>query len=212
MKRSCKHIFLAVPTRGSIRWETVTRLEQARDEASNLRPILYEPGNLSVALTRNKIVNKFMQTDCSTLVMVDDDIVPPPDFLDTLDPYIPEYGVVSIPHPMPHPVDKSKIILTGYLWDRDGLQPAIFDNGIHPVDAVATGCVAISREALETLGANPFKVSNDPFAYVQSDDFIFCNDLIEAGFKVGCYYTDWYCDHVTTVSIAPILEGQLVRR
>lgn len=212
MKRSAKHIMVTVPTRGAVRWETITRLEQVRDDASNLMPILYQPGNLSVALTRNTIVHKFMQTDCTTLVMVDDDIVPPPHFLETLDRFIPEFGMVSIPHPMPHPVDKSKMILTAYNWGRDGLEPAPLMDGINQVDAVATGCVAISREAIEVLGSCPFKIENDPFAYVTSDDFIFCGELNEAGFKIGCWFDIWHCDHVTTVNVAPILEAQMVRR
>ena len=49
---------VAVPTRGAIRWETVTALEEARDCTPGLGPIVYQPGNLSVALTRNRIVEQ----------------------------------------------------------------------------------------------------------------------------------------------------------
>lgn len=209
MKRSGHHILLAVPTRGQIQWQTVHRLEEIRDATPGLRSILWQPGNLSVALTRNAIVKQFMDTDCTTLALVDDDIVPPPHFLEKLDPHLPEYGMVSVPHPMPVPADPSKIALGAFRNTPDGYAGIDLHKGMNEVDAVATGCVLVSREALVMLGDNPFRIENDPSALQTSDDFFFCTDLREAGFKIGSWWDGWYCDHVTAVNLAPILEGQM---
>lgn len=212
MKRSGYHIIVAVPTRGQIQWQTVTALEAIRDATPGLRPILYQEGNLSVAMTRNRIVKQFLASDATTLVMVDDDIAPPPHALEKLDPYIGEFAAVSIPHPMPTPGRNDEIVLSAYVFRpafTDGLTVADLEEGMNEVDAVATGCVAISREALETLGPNPFRITNDPDAEIRSDDFLFCADLRFAGLKIGCWWDGWYCDHVRTVGLAPLLEKQI---
>ena len=211
MKRSGYHLFLSVPTRGCVSWQTVTRLEAVRDDTPGLRPILYQPGNLSVAQTRNRIVKQFLATDCTTLVMVDDDVVPPPHFLAALDRLIPEFACVAVPHPMPSPADPSTLILTAYLEASGGLVAASLTEGANEVDAVATGCVAISREALENLGPAPFRIAHDPDAPITSDDFLFCADLKTAGFRVGAWWDGWPCDHISTVSLAPLMEAAMER-
>ena len=209
-KRSGYHVFLAVPTRGSIHYITVTRLEEVRDNTPGLRPILYQSGNLSVALTRNRIVKKFLATDCTTLMMVDDDVVPPPHFIETLDAFIPEYGMVGIPHPMRNPSDPGSLGLCVLKKDKDGLlNGCALEKGMNEVDAIATGCVAISREAVEAVGENPFRIENNPDALITSDDFLFCADLQERGFKVGSWWDGYFCDHLSTTSLAPLLERSL---
>ncbi|HEY1249180.1 MAG TPA: hypothetical protein VGE97_09345 [Nitrososphaera sp.] len=191
---------IAVPTRGSIRWETVKRLNEITRNNPDLPPILYQAGNLNVALTRNRIVEQFMATDCQTLIMVDDDIVPPPHLLETLPNYIPEYAIVAIPHPMPHPINSEQLILTAY---KDG-KPCDLTEGINEVDTVATGCCAIGREVFDTLR---FRMQDTGS---MSDDFLFCEDLRKAGYKVGAWWDGWFCDHITTVSLAPLFEGRQV--
>lgn len=208
MRYSGHHILLAVPTRGTVSWQTITRLSEARDVTPGLRPIVFQPGNLSVALTRNRIVQTFLATDCETLVMVDDDVVPPPHFLESLGRLIPEYAMAGIPHVMPNPTDTSRLILTAFMSADDGLTAAELDDGANDVDAIATGCVAVSRQALVALGPNPFRISNDPDVPV-SDDFLFCADLKAAGFRVGAWWDGWPCDHISTVSLGPLFESQL---
>lgn len=205
-----KNVFLSVPTRGQIHWQTVTRLEEIRDASSGLRPILYQEGNLSVALTRNKIVKAFLATACDVLVMVDDDTVPPPHMLEALLPHIPEYAMVSIPHPLPVPKSQDVLALSALVLSARGeLNGADLAPGLNRVDAVATGCVAISREALVSLGPNPFRIENDPDATITSDDYLFCAALRAAGYRIGCWWDGWYCDHLRVVQLAPLLEGQL---
>lgn len=198
-------ILLSVPTRGQIGWATVTRLEEIRDATPGLTPIHYQAGNLSVALTRNKIVNHFLSGPWQVLAMVDDDIVPPPSFLD-LRAWLPEYALLAVPHPMPNPNDPSSLILTAFDETGEGLTAANIGTGVNECDAVATGCVLINREALTALGPNPFRIENDPAAGITSDDFLFCRDLKAAGLKVGYFFDGWYADHHTTISLAPLME------
>ena len=208
MRRSGHHILLAVPTRGCVNWQTVTRLEEARDQTPGLRPIFYQPGNLSVALTRNRIVRQFLATYCTTLIMVDDDVVPPPTFVEILDRPLGEFACVAIPHPMPHPQDPSRLILTAYSQGDNDLIPHDLEDGLNEVDAVATGCFAVSREALERLGHAPFLIADDPDAPVKSDDFLFCADLKTAGFRIAAWWDGWCADHVSQVNLGALWERQ----
>jgi hypothetical protein len=199
-----QQVLIAVPTRGQIQWATVTRLQEIRD-AGGFPPIVYQPGNLSVAQTRNRIVRTFLAGDYDTLVMVDDDIVPSPHFLDSVLPLADGFWMVALPHPMPHPADRSQIILTVYDDELRPLEPVA---GLNECAYVATGCVAIAREPLELLAPAPFRINADPAATITSDDFLFCDDLRANGFKVGYWWDGWYADHHTITSLAPLYEAR----
>lgn len=200
-------IMLAVPTRGRVHWQTLTRLQEVRDRTPGLGPIVYEAGNLSVARTRNLIVQRFLASGCGALAMVDDDVVPPPHMLEALGPLVPEYGMAAIPHPHPHPGDASTLVLSAY--ESDGAcsyRPARLEDGANDVDAVATGCVLISREVLEVFGPSPFRVEHDPMVQVWSDDLLFCADLRALEYRICAWVDGWHCDHLSTVSLAPLHE------
>jgi hypothetical protein len=207
-----RDVLVAVPTRGTVTWQTAQRLGEIRDAHPGLPPILWQPGNLSVARTRNLIVRRFLATDATTLVMVDDDVVPPPRTLEWITPVPDGFGAVAIPHPMPHPSRPGHLVLTAMQRHPHGdLIPAgIRTAGLMQVQAVATGCVSIPRAVLEALGPNPFRIPDDPDEDPASDDFIFCADLIAAGLKVGAYIPPggWFCDHVSTVGLAPLYEQE----
>ncbi len=198
---------VAVPTRGQVGWQTVVRLNEIRDETPGLDPILFEPGNLSVAQTRNQIVRKFMETDKTMLVMVDDDVVPPPHLLESLAVMPDGYGMVGVPYPLWR--QDQGLFLSVFRRGPEGLKLAEMGEGLNEVDALGTGCVAISREALATLGRNPFRFDNSEEFESTSEDFIFCADLQAAGYRVGAWWDGWYADHVRTVGLAPLLESQL---
>jgi len=201
-------VLLSVPTRGQIQWATVTRLQEIRD-AGGYPPVEYQPGNLSVAQTRNRIVRTFLAGDYDVLVMVDDDIVPSPMFLDRVLPLQDGWGMVALPHPMPHPADRSRLILTVY---DDDLRPLAPELGLHECAYVATGCVAIAREAIEAIGSAPFRIDADPDAEITSDDFLFCQDIRNEGFRVGYWHDGWYADHQTVTSLAPLMEATTLER
>ncbi len=207
MRRSGAHILLAVPTRGQVAWQTVVRLNDIRDETPGLGAILYEPGNLSVAQTRNQIVRKFMDTAKDVLVMVDDDIVPPPHLLERCFANMDGHAMVGVPYPLWR--QDQGLFLSVFRRGPDGLKLAELGDGMNEVDALGTGCVAITREALVALGRNPFRFDNSPEFESTSEDFIFCSDLQAAGFTIGAWWDGWYADHVRTVGLAPLMETQL---
>lgn len=203
-------VLIAVPTRGTVQWSTATRLEAIRDRYPGMAPILYEPGNLSVALTRNRIVKKFMDGPWQALAMIDDDVIPAPHFLELaahLDGS--EFGMVCMPHPMPNPKNQGQLMLGIFAEVEGGFIPIPPQRGLHECDAVATGAVVISRAALVTVGKHPFRITHDPDAEVQSDDLLFCRDLRKHGLKVGYYMDGWFSDHHSVVALAPLVENAM---
>jgi hypothetical protein len=207
-----RDVLLAVPTRGQIQWQTATALEAARDYmGEDTPPIVYQEGALSVALTRNRLVKRFLETDCQVLAMVDDDVAPPINFVEMLLPFLDGRGMVALPHASPHPVEQDKIMLCVYELDPGSgfLRGAGVWGGINDVEAVATGCVLIGRHVLEELGPAPFRMPSDPDAFLQSDDLIFCADLRAAGYKIGCLWEGIPVDHFRPVSIAPLAQAAL---
>lgn len=197
-------IYLSVPTRGSIRWETATRLEEIRDKYPGMPPIDYQTGHVCVALTRNFIINKFLETDAEVLVMVDDDVIPSPHFLEVVLPFKKGYGMVGLPYPM----SNSQINLAFTIFEEqdDGYHPFWPMGGLNMCDAIGMGCVAISRAAVEAMGRSPFRVDYDPDAQVVGEDFLFCSDLRKKGFRIGYYFDGWFAEHCTVVGMAPIME------
>lgn len=195
---------LTVPTRGMIGWATVTRLEEIHREMGLEDPILYQRGNLSCARTRNQVVAAFMGTDCDVLVMVDDDIVPSPGWLAEILPFMDEWGMICLPHPMPLVTNPSVLVFSLFERTQDGYQTVPPVDGLNECDLIATGCVAINRKALEQLGPNPFRLGDDI-----GEDFQFCLDLHTLGFKVGYWWDGFYADHHTITSLAPLIEARM---
>ena len=205
--RDSSHIQIAVPTRGQIQWQTVHRLNEIRDGAKGLPPVMFQPGNLSVALTRNKIVRRFLDTDREILIMVDSDIVPPLHTLGVLTPVPDGYGIVGIPHPHQFP-GTSHLVLSAYRLTSQGLaNMQEFSHGLNDVDAIATGCVAIPRSVLEMLGPDPFRIAHNPTDTITSDDFLFCADVRAAGLKVGSWFDGQICDHIQLSNLAGVFAA-----
>lgn len=192
-----EQILVAVPTRGNVSWATCTRLQEIRDANPGLPPILFRPGHLSVALTRNAVVRQFMAGDWEALIMVDDDVAPASTLLSLTDGF-DRFDVVAMPTfiwrpnlaPTPIPA----------VWGMSQIQTANGQaGGLRSAEVVGTGCVAIHRRVFEGLHEEPFMVGREDDHDV-SDDIMFCRAVAAAGFRVGADFTT-AADHHTTVSL-----------
>ncbi|MFI5043108.1 MAG: hypothetical protein ACHQNA_14890, partial [Acidimicrobiales bacterium] len=77
-------VLLVVPTRGQIDHRTITLLQAERDLNPEIPPIEFVSGGLAVSDVRHKAIRLFLETDAEVLVMVDDDIGPPPGFVEAM--------------------------------------------------------------------------------------------------------------------------------
>lgn len=184
-----------VPTRGTVHYKVVEAL-LALDV-----PVALEWSKYGVVLGRNAIVSRFLEGDGDVLVMVDDDTVPHPHFLDGLDA-LDEHGVLGCPTP-----------LFGFGDGRvtwNFAPPAANGRGVIERDWVGFGVVSIRRDVLERLGPNPFRESTSLRSYPQEVE-LFCADVREAGFTVGVDL-DHPTVHVVDALLGPAAEHAEARQ
>ena len=190
-------IMVAIPTRGYVLCSLVTRLMQLQEKYPD---IIYhvEQGGLSVSHVRNSIVQKFLKTDCTVLIQVDDDVVPR----------------MSIPEMADHPYDivgatyhifrhEMNLPFPGvFKWTGTTYRPIdeVFGRtGLVKCDAVVTGCMAVKRQVFEhpELTA-PFAMKyTDEGLMNFSDDIHFCHRARQLGFSIYADY-DRHADHCPT--------------
>jgi len=212
-------IFVAVPTRGDVGFNTIRRLQDIRDANPSLPPVLYEAGRLSVASVRNEIVRKFLKTDCEILLMVDDDVVPHRDVL-AMSQYVrhslivtpePRYDIVGAPYMLLRQpiamVATPCVFLRGPGGGYKFIPKTFTLTGVVECDAMGTGCMMIARRVVEDPRCMPFSLGVDPDGVmVMTEDMIFCLRAKEAGYTLAADYSR-FADHWNSISLNAIHKG-----
>lgn len=193
-------IFIAVLNQGEVSVELVQLLNNI--VASSPYPLFIDyPCEKPISYNRNKIVKHFLERpQYDYLLMIDGDIVPPPDYLklidfkkDIISGLCFAYTKQNI---FPLILKKSKEKITGSKYrPYDSLHPDKW-TGLVEVDAVGTGAMIMSRKVLEQI-PYPFKNVYDKNGEKQIGlDLNFCRVAKKKGFKVFCH-TDYVCSHHT---------------
>lgn len=133
---------------------------------------------------RNALHNHFLDSQTKYMVMLDSDVMPPPNFLERL-------------------IAHNKPIVGGYYHRKNGkFEPVVYDRvgddwrirtkegqGLEKVDGAGAGCWLMRRDAAEAIGRNPYNMNRG------GEDFELCLKLKEAGIPI---YIDWSiaCAHV----------------
>ena len=169
---------IAVPHTGNIRTELAEFLLklQGKENAviffSNARPITNN---------RNIIVEKFLESDCDYLLMIDSDVVPQQNILDmrknNLDvcsPYIC--------------TNKGRNIIPLIMKYEDNGEYSVIpheENKLYEVDATGTGCIMIHRNVFDKMEKPYFEDLNDDKGFLlQGEDFYFCKKAKEKNIKI----------------------------
>ena len=202
---------MAIPTRGSVHHQIARAAEELGHELDT-EPTYFE-GNLSIVYNRNQICSAFLDTDHSSLVMLDDDVLPHPDahrLVDWLSPEDPGrmgWDVVSAAVPIWNPQLWETPVFNAFK-DNKPLSPSLGNWQEEPIEAhqVGTGLVAIRRSVVEQLseGQSPFRDATVGSQYF-SEDILFCEDARDAGFRIGCDFT-LECDHWKNVSLRRVID------
>lgn len=190
-------VCIAIPARsGNIYFELAMRLVQWSNQKSIPVMIMYEPFSAPVDHARNRIVERFLSTDCTHLMMIDDDIVPPMDALERL--LFHDKEIVAAACPMIGPDKKGNLVVSynAYAMDEDNVSiPLIDASGLVQCDAVGTGCIMIKRKVLENMHAiAPFLTRYNEKTGIKEmgEDIYFCklaSDMmidIYSDFKLKC--------------------------
>lgn len=179
-------IFIGIPHTGTIRTELAQWVGKQSSTIfySYARPIDHN---------RNIIVDEFLKTDCTHLLMVDSDVVPPDNVVDMVHNDVPvccAHVSTSI-NGETIPVGMTKVE-GGYAHNFEHSAPAL-----HKVDATGTGCILIKREVFDKIDKPYFAFKYDEDGFLSNgEDFDFTE-------RVGDVYFDgrYRCAHYTTVAI-----------
>lgn len=136
-----------------------------------------------IAHNRNKLVSKFLETDCEWILFIDTDTIPPDNALDMTK----------------HKLD----ICSGYYyqWTNKELIPLIFKRveggyladvgrptkikNVVEVDATGAGCLLINRKVFENIEKPYFLTPyNDEGVSLSTEDIYFFKKAIKAGYKI----------------------------
>jgi len=138
-----------------------------------------------LASARNDIHNTYINdTDAPYLMMLDSDVLPPPNVVDMLmyhEKHIVGgwYKNKSL-HKGPHP------IVYDFYREKEGLlqwvpreEPG---EGLEKVEGMGAGCWLMSRELAEALGENPYALDKG------TEDLVLCKKIMDLGYEM---WVDW---------------------
>lgn len=186
-------VLVAVPTRGHVWYETARALAPYHPQ--------YEREKLSVASGRNRIVRKFLETNADALVMVDDDVIPTPGFVEKL--LEAKYDVVGAPVAIAK-LPQHPLFLNVFDVEDNG---AIVNvppqtTGHQRVDAVGSGCILIHRRVLEDHRMKrPFDQQlNENGEILVGQDLEFCRRVRAFGYTIGVNW-EVVCDHYVSLHL-----------
>lgn len=198
-------IYLAILNLGEIRIELVNLLMKWK-ENPHYRIYLDLACDKPIAHNRGKIVQRFLESGCDYLMMLDGDIIPPEDTI-----YLADY-------------DKDVIGGTCLAYKQNSVVPLVLEKnsggqkkyrsitgenmyGIAEVDAVGTGCILITRRVLEDVKA-PFQNRYDEDGIRTAGlDLEFCRKAKQKGYKVWAHL-DYLCSHWTDVDLKQIYQSR----
>ncbi|HTJ27768.1 MAG TPA: glycosyltransferase [Candidatus Limnocylindria bacterium] len=145
-----------------------------------------------VAAQREMIVREALRRDCDAVVMIDDDMVPPPDTLTRLLAVFEADPRAAVVGALYYSRDGARPMVVGR-WNSQSTTsaciPPFRSDAFSPVDGVGFGCVAIRTAALRDLESPYFgtHVYIDPSHQIVrqcDEDYLFCERVRRAGWNV----------------------------
>jgi len=198
-------VYLAILNNGTLRREMTATVIPAMRRTEGIQLIWENPMKTwanPISSNRNKIVKRFLATDCDFLLMIDDDVVP---LHNPCELVRADMDIIGSPAQVASP--GSLMVWTAYINHPDGngysaIDLDSFDDMFDMLEVaiVGTGCILIKRKVLESLKA-PFHCEFDEEGIITyGTDFAFCRKATNAGFKV---YTTMHrrCEHYKKVGL-----------
>lgn len=185
-------VMIGIPSRDGY---VHARLVQSLVAQMANRPLSFVGGVVPLEAARNKLVDYFMESDCTHLAMFDADTIPPSNVIDEM--LKVGEGIVTAITPI---VNKDGITSNIFITeDTTGnvisMEDAIGKKDPFEITAVGLACVLIKREVFESLD-KPYFTSlwfqNGEFC---EGDVHFCGKAKEAGFKIMAV-PSLVCEHV----------------
>jgi hypothetical protein len=151
---------------------------------------LYTIGSTYLPDARNTLHQFFVeQSQCEHLVMLDSDVLPPPDFLERLlahrKPLVGGWYRKKDEAGTPCVYDYVKQEADGVYWWKARSEPG---TGLEQVDGAGAGCWLMHKEVARALGPKPYDMNQG------GEDLTLCKRVTDLGFPI---FIDWTiaCGH-----------------
>ena len=202
-------VLLACPTRGRVWFETAMSLAEISQE-HGVHELLYVHNTRSVLDASNEIIKAFLETDCQSLLMIDDDVVPPADLLRLVHvlKVEDEAGIVGAPCPIVRP--DLPVVPNLYRLDEASNEYAIdlsmslteIPEQVVEVDGIGFGAVAISRSLAMAQPTFENRYDSKGEIYM-GEDLDYCLRAKAKGYRTLALM-DMLCDHRVDMSAAQV--------
>jgi hypothetical protein len=178
-------VTISIPTRGSIRAETMEWTLRAFVELAPDVQVDIVSENVPLEHARNLQAQRFLASPSTHLFLLDADCVPQAGTIQKLLAY--ELPVVAAPHPTLKGAERVVMALTRNNGHYEAYTPPL---GLQKVDAVGGSGLLIERRVLESYGPPYFRCEYDDQGMLyRSEDFWFCERVKEQGFDVWCDFS-----------------------
>lgn len=194
-------LYVAILNKGWIRREYISVVIPAIMQTKGIKVVLEDPGltySHPICSNRSLITKRFLETDCTHLLMIDCDVVP---IHNPAELVFANQDIVGSPARVRRGRDDGYTVdWVAYSKTDKGYLPIPMETidakiDLLEVDVVGTGCIMIKRKVLETLKPIGWIIKFDEIGNcVSGTDFAFCERAKEAGFHV--YTTpNRLCEH-----------------
>ena len=198
------NVCIAIPTKdGNIYFELVLRLLAWANQKTIPVQIMIEPFQSPIDHCRNSIVKRFLSTNCTHLLMIDNDIVPPTDTLERL--LFHNKEIIGAICPVIGPDKNNKLMKSYNAYHRDVMGKYLQhdwpdSSGLEEVDAIGTGCIMIKRKVFED-GKLLFTTEYDEEGIKWTgEDISFCENAKDISIQI---YADYKlkCKHIKSCNL-----------
>lgn len=179
--------------------------------------LTYSPidGFHPISAARNHCVeNIFLKSDADILLMIDNDITPPPDLMEAILNMPPECDIACFVYWVWGPQLAPMLCVGQWEMTAQGKQMVATDfasSAWHEIGAGGTGCIAIRRRVLEEMPKPIFKIDYDNYiGQAMSEDIFFTSRAKEAGYRLFTH-PGYICSHSRTMDLAEINSGMVAR-
>ncbi len=207
-------VYFALLNNGPIRREMSSTVIPAMNRTEGVELVWENPNKTwanPISSNRNKIVKRFLETDCTHLLMIDDDVVP---LHNPCTMVFIDRDVVGSPALVRS--EGQTMVWTAYSAHSDGVGYSAIDLDsvddmfdVIEVAIVGTGCIMVKREVLENVKEPFHSMFDDDGIQTYGTDFAFCRRATDAGYKVFTT-THRRCEHFKEIGLSNITAWDLV--
>jgi len=156
----------------------------------------------AVTSARNGLVQKFLKSDCTHLLFVDDDTIIPHDTADRL--FLLDTDIAAGVYPM---VFNGAIVISALPLGWQGAAwPEPWIEGVFPVEHCGLGCALICREVLEAMQYPWFTWLETREGGYVGEDVEFCRQAHKRKFTILCD-GDLHCGHDKNLNLLDIVPA-----